>query len=336
MIHHYYYASQPAVMVQEDETAQCDDGEKASSAKRGVVVASYDVQEGQSLSLEEELAMLRRGAAAEEVLSYEPNSKRPRTSASTTNATSEQISSMKSPFSVYDTGMRGMVCILCTLPGCEMVPYEDILSDIRMGAKETGGSSTDAPGGDDKIESNEDSATVNNDSALPESSREHHGSEEQPPPPWDPVETVKCIFRDAKSASKGVNDTNVDSAKDGGQGVGGETKTSVPSELSESPPPGSRFISRMIPMQTTVSTILCPIFFAASRLTDLIPNFLCPRSIVWSVLCLGRRNQGRQHITLETVLAKYSSHPSQQWQRDHLQTRNKEEAVHTSHAGAGD
>ena len=294
LIHHYYYASQPAVMVQEDEAAQCDDGEKASSAKRGVVVASYDVQEGQSLSLEEELAMLRRGAAAEEVLSYEPNSKRPRTAASTTNATSEQISSMKSPFSVYDTGMRGMVCILCTLPGCEMVPYEDILSDIRMGAKETGGSGNDAPGGDDKIESNEDSATVNNDSALSESSREHHGSEEHhAPPPWDPVETVKCIFRDAKSASKGVNDTNVDSAKDGGQGVGGETKTSVPSELSESPPPGSRFISRMIPMQTTVSTILCPIFFAASRLTDLIPNFLCPRSIVWSVLCLGRRNQGR-------------------------------------------
>lgn len=286
LIHHYYYASRPA-MVQ-DEAVQCDDDEKASTAKKGAV-ASY-VQEEQSLSLEEELAMLRKGAVAEEVLSYEPNSKRPRT-ASTTNAASEQISSMKSPFSVYDTGMRGMVCILCTLPGCEMVPYEDILSDIR-GAKESGGSSPDAPGDDDKIESNEDSATVNNDSVLSESSKEH-GSEDHAPPPWDPVETVKCIFRDAKSASKGVNDTNVDSAKDGGQGVGGETKTSVPSELSESPPPGSRFISRMIPMQTTVSTILCPIVFAASRLTDLIPNFLCPHSIVWSVLCLSRRNQGR-------------------------------------------
>ena len=228
------------------QTAQ-DDDEMASSAKKGV--ASY-LQEEQSLSLEEELAMLRKGAAAEEVLSYEPNSKRPRTAS--TNATSEQISSMKSPFSVYDTGMRGMVCILCTLPGCEMVPYEDILSDIR-GAKETG-DSADATGNDNKIESSEDSATVNNDSVLSESSNEH-GSEDHAPPPWDPVETVKCIFRDAKSASKGVNDTNVDNAKDGGQGVGGETKTSVPSELSESPPPGSRFISRMIPMQTTVNIL---------------------------------------------------------------------------------
>jgi hypothetical protein len=246
LIHHYYYASRPSMMQNQ---AQYDD-EKKYLAKD---VASY-VHEDQSLSLEEELAMLRKGAAAEEVLSYEPNLKRPRTFS--TNATPEQISSMKSPFSVYDTGMRGMICILCTLPGCEMVPYDEMLSNIR-GAKEKSGSA-DASGNGNKGKSNGNPTTVNRDSVLSDSPKDH-GSEDHAPPLWDPVETVKCIFRDAKSASKGGNATNVDSTKDEGiiigQGVGGEKKPSVPSELSESPPPGSRFITRMIPMQTTVSTV---------------------------------------------------------------------------------
>jgi len=38
---------------------------------------------------------------------------------------------MKSPFSVNDTGIRGMVCLVCTLPDCELVPYDDILSEKK-------------------------------------------------------------------------------------------------------------------------------------------------------------------------------------------------------------
>jgi hypothetical protein len=241
LIHHYYYAPRPAMMQKQ---AQCDDGEKSST--KG---ATSDVQEEQSLSLEEELAMLRNGAAAEEVLSYEPNLKRSRTAATNT---SENISSMKSPFSVYDTGMRGMICVLCTLPGCEMVPYDDILSAIR-GAKEKGDG---ADATDKNSETNEHSTTANHDST--ESSK-GHVSEDHNYPPWDPVETVKCIFRDAKSVGKVGDDTNVNSTNDRGNNIAqraeGEKEPSAPNELSVSPPPGSRFISRMIPMQATVSSM---------------------------------------------------------------------------------
>jgi hypothetical protein len=239
LIHHYYYASRSAMMQK-----QAQHGDEKSLLVKGVPL---DGQEGQSLSLEEELAMLRKGSAVEEVLSYEPNVKRPRTA-------SEKTSSMKSPFSVYDTGMRGMVCILCTLPGCEFVPYEDILSGIR-GAKEKGGGA-DA--------TNENSPAVNRDSMRSESSKEN--GREDHTPPWDPVETVKCIFRDVKRAIDGSNDVNIGSTKEGGitngKRGGGEEELSIPYELSVSPPPGSRFISRMIPMQTTVSSL--PICFNAS------------------------------------------------------------------------
>ncbi|KAL3762781.1 hypothetical protein ACHAW5_001309 [Stephanodiscus triporus] len=262
LIHHYYYASRPAMMQKQ---AQCDDGEKSST--KG---ATSDVQEEQSLSLEEELAMLRKGAAAEEVLSYEPNLKRPRTAL--TNATSEHISSMKSPFSVYDTGMRGMVCILCTLPGCEMVPYDDILSGIR-GAKEKGAG---ADAKDKNSESNGHSTTANHD--CTESLKEHV-SEDHNYPPWDPVETVKCIFRDAKSAGKGSDDTNVNSTNDRGiknaQRARGEKEPSAPNESLVSTPPGSRFISRMIPMQATCYASVEEIkAVSISLLKRFLPNIL--------------------------------------------------------------
>jgi hypothetical protein len=227
LIHHYYYASRPAMIKQQ---AQNDD-EKSPLAK----VIKPDGQEDQSLSLEEELAMLRKGAAAEEVLSYEPNSKRPRTA-------SEKVSSMKSPFSVYDTGMRGMVCILCTFPGCEFVPYEDILSGIR-GAKEMGGGA-DATNGN---------STADHDSVLSESLKKN-GPEDHIIPHWDPVETVKCIFRDARTTNEGSNDIA------NGKGGGGEKEPTTPYVISVSPPPGSRFISRLIPMQTTVSSLPHPFY----------------------------------------------------------------------------
>jgi hypothetical protein len=260
LIHHYYYASRPATIQQ---LAQNNDDEN-SLLEKG---SKPDRHDEHSLSLEEELAMLRKGAAAEEVLSYEPNSKRPRTA-------SDKAPSMKSPFSVYDTGMRGMVCILCTLPACEFVPYEDILSCIR-GAKEKGGG-TDA--------TNENPMTAGGYSAQSESLKDSV-RDDHIVPPWDPVETVRCIFRDAKSTNEGSNATNIGSTKEGiianGKGGGGENKPSALHEKSVSPPPGSRFISRMIPMQTTVSNSPHPFY---GLITDWTPNPYFRRLLLFSVM----------------------------------------------------
>ncbi|KAL9191145.1 hypothetical protein ACHAXT_000851 [Thalassiosira profunda] len=228
LLHHYYYASRPGMHAD-------GPGENEAAAKG-------DATEDRSLSLEEELALLRKGAAAEEVLSYESDPKRQKTANGTPSK--KNASSMKSPFSVYDVGNRGMVCILCTLPGCEMVPYDDILAEIRA-SKETGGDAT-KPDAGDSTKAKEDAApggkhpmTKSNDGAA----------DEIPDALWDPVETVRCILRDAKP---------VDKDADGAIKSGGESdekdcqnEASVSNGVAVSPPPGSRFISRILPVQAT-------------------------------------------------------------------------------------
>ena len=128
LIHHYYYASRPALLQNKTQSSE------------GKIAPSPTPLEEVPLSLDEELSMLRKGATAEEVIMYEPNSKRPRNGSK--NATSKQLSSMKSPFSIYDTGVRGMVCIVCTVPGCEMIPYDDILAEIRAANEKKEGKNT--------------------------------------------------------------------------------------------------------------------------------------------------------------------------------------------------
>eukprot|EP00571_Detonula_confervacea_P014809 CAMPEP_0172300950 /NCGR_PEP_ID=MMETSP1058-20130122/2944_1 /TAXON_ID=83371 /ORGANISM="Detonula confervacea, Strain CCMP 353" /LENGTH=433 /DNA_ID=CAMNT_0013010911 /DNA_START=30 /DNA_END=1331 /DNA_ORIENTATION=+ len=261
LMHHYYYASRTAVQNEtksEDETAAASSLATSSTQK--------ETLEEAPLSLEEEVAMLRKGAAAEEVLSYEPNSKRPR------NAST---SSMKSPFSIYDTGMRGMICILCNLPGCEMVPYDKILAEIKAAKEKESNDATttnvDATGNDDSKKSDENGNVTAAKNPVSKASTKEDG-----PPIWDPVETVMCIMRDAKILRKEGDDTKHDSTNEGGdildqkedgekkeiketneggknidQKEDSEKETSVSKELLASPPPGSRFISRILPMQAT-------------------------------------------------------------------------------------
>ena len=231
LLHHYYYASRPGVHAD-------GPGEDSPALAKG------DATEDRSLSLGEELALLRKGAAAEEVLSYEPDPKRQKTANGASSR--KNVSSMKSPFSVYDVGNRGMVCILCTLPGCEMVPYDDILAEIRA-SKETGGDATKTDA-EDSTKAKEDAASGEKQPTL----KSNDGAAgESPDALWDPVETVRCILRDAKP---------VDKDADGAIKSGGESdekdcqnEASVSNGVAVSPPPGSRFISRILPVQATVS-----------------------------------------------------------------------------------
>lgn len=221
LIHHYYYASRPALLQNKTQNSE------------GKIAPSPTPLEEVPLSLDEELSMLRKGATAEEVIMYEPNSKRPRNGSK--NATSKQLSSMKSPFSIYDTGMRGMVCILCTVPGCEMIPYDDILAEIRAANEKKEGKNT-ANVATGKEDGNEDNskAIMQNDTTKTKESKGDDGNIVS----WDPVETVRCILRDGKGDIEQGNDSK-----------------EVSKELSTSPPPGSRFILRLLPMQATVSWI---------------------------------------------------------------------------------
>lgn len=243
-MHHYYYASRPAAL--KDEAKSEDETETTPTTTK------EETAEEKPLSLEEEIAMLRKGAAAEEVLSYEPSSKRPR------NASS--ASSMKSPFSIFDTGMRGMICILCNLPGCEMVPYDAILAEIRAAKEEkerkdaaAAADDGDVATGNDDSKKSDDNENVKVDKKEPTSK----ASKKDGPTLWDPVETVKCIMLDAKIIRKGNDDTKNDNTNDDEGGDNPDKKeddkkeTSVTKELLASPPPGSRFISRILPMQAT-------------------------------------------------------------------------------------
>ena len=218
LIHHYYYASRPALLQNKTQNSE------------GKIAPSPTPLEEVPLSLDEELSMLRKGATAEEVIMYEPNSKRPRNGSK--NATSKQLSSMKSPFSIYDTGVRGMVCILCTVPGCEMIPYDDILAEIRAANEKKEGKNT-ANVATGKEDGNEDyGKAMKNDTTKTKESKGDDGNKVS----WDPVETVRCILRDGKGDIEQGNNSEKEVSKELSTGV-----------------PGSRFILRLLPMQATVS-----------------------------------------------------------------------------------
>ena len=227
LIHHYYYGSKHTTADTESKETSKDREPSPLTTKE------EDISDDKPLSLQDELAMLRKGAVAEEVL----NSKRPRHGYTNGIATSKQVSTMKSPFSIYDSGMRGMVCILCTLPNCEMVPYDQILAELKA-TKEKDNTTTNNSNSDDK----------SSIKIATEASKETKVNEVQ----WDPVDTVRCILRDAKIINK-KSDEKDDNSKQKGIGQAEDDQKKAAALLTSSPPPGSRYISRILPMQATVS-----------------------------------------------------------------------------------
>ncbi|KAK1745325.1 hypothetical protein QTG54_004616 [Skeletonema marinoi] len=122
LMHHYYYLSRQAQDEENDTTIK----QTQNLDIKGVNATDDDAvtnneeqkqqqQEEKPLSLEEELSLLRKGVMAEEVLTYERNSKRQKE---------------------YESGVRGMICILCNLPGSELIPYDEIVAKIHAARKE--------------------------------------------------------------------------------------------------------------------------------------------------------------------------------------------------------
>jgi tRNA(Ser,Leu) C12 N-acetylase TAN1 len=226
LIHHYYYLSKAGSDSDKDDANENDT--KSSHAN------------DEPLSLDEELKMLRKGAAAEEVLNYERNPKRPRYETKGTK-------SMKSPFVVHDVGMKGIVCVVFSLEGSEVIPYSDIVAALRPKEKnDEDGSDAKVSDDDDAKDSQENSSAGNTIDATRKS------------PPWDPIETVGVILREvggSKHNDNAVTDTSSGEAN--------------PEAAVSTSPPGSRFILRMIPIQATVSNIYLCVVLSISRVTKL-------------------------------------------------------------------
>jgi len=228
LMHHYYYLSRQTQDGTHDTTIKQNDQTVSDTHldANGDVDAADEVnnkeqkqdQEEKQLSLEEELSLLRKGAMAEEVLTYERNSKRQKGDAS-----------MKSPFSAYESGVRGMICILCNLPGSEVIPYDDIVAKIHAARKEKAenDASTAAKVSSEEKAVCENKEIVNEEdkNKKTETEKKHSLSEATL---WDPVDTVKRIMEEVA-----------------------EEKDTANASKALSSPPSSRFISRMLPMQAT-------------------------------------------------------------------------------------
>ncbi len=320
LLHHYYYASRGANNDDEKGTVSSTSFSATTTAPPSTTPFLSS-----SLTLEEELSMLRKGAVADEVLSHQPNSKRPRFEGDDYGG--DCGASMKSPFAIYDTGMRGMICILCTLPQCEYIPYDEILMQLRIAKENKKKEDNHCSSGNDgdmqraavtttttttttlaaiaAVEDDEEGPS----SSLPRGDQEEARGDQKTNNPspilWDPVQTVKCILGDAKRKRKSDDDeegqkSNYDSPPNSNIEC---AMTSDDQTISS--PPGSRFISRILPMQATVSVdLMCSSLFCASlsSLSQVYPrshvNLLFNSLTYYSpciqkVLCIRRRNQGR-------------------------------------------
>lgn len=282
LLHHYYYASRGA-KSKNDTEKDTTLSNATSSASKTTTATTTTATVSSSLTLEEELAMLRKGAVAEEVLSYQPNSKRQRIDNDGGDVDDASASAMKSPFAIYDTGMRGMICILCTLPQCEYIPYDEILMQLRNSKEDNSNnnevmqrscSNSDAiechdQDGDEHTPSVSASAAVTAaaiDDNKKQSSKEKSGvavtqNVDIPPPPilWDPVQTVKCILNDAKRKQMSSDEAEADKKNnnaDNGTSIVNIENTAMSGDGTVASPPGSRFISRILPMQATVRSRL--------------------------------------------------------------------------------
>jgi tRNA acetyltransferase TAN1 len=198
-------------------------------------------EEDKSLSLEEELKMLK----------------------------SKEAVARSSMFDVYETGCRGTVFVLCTIPGCNLIP--SIKSEDKKPEGESESKSEpDKKAGNDfcdveeveaeaeeglqaKKQRQEEPDPGNDETKSGEEQKEEDTSPKQSEesssePPWDPIATVRNIMSDLEKNSKTA--------------------------------PSSRFVTRMIPIQAT-----CFASVEEIRLTsqELFKKYLPPTAKTFAV-----------------------------------------------------
>lgn len=119
----------------------------------------------------------------------------------------------KQIFSAYNTGVRGTITLLCTLPDCNIVPQFRTSDTKPVHGPE-------AEDGNDEPEAKKSKTEEEKEEpAKPEEAVEDKEESTQSPPSWDPIATVKKVLEDLREGSATA--------------------------------PSSRFVTRMIPIQAS-------------------------------------------------------------------------------------
>ena len=224
ILRHYFYAE------------ESDESTKSQSAE-----GEAEVEE-RHLSLEEEIKLLKKGASADAVLS----------------GVSDPTKKQEVPFRVYDTGCRGTVFIMCTLPNSELISTTISTAkpmhskdekigqrkhNIEDGKKKEENDVTETNnetnGTKRKLDKVDTSASTNYTVSTIKKKKANDDKNVK----WDPIQAIKKIFDDIQS---GCTDA-----------------------------PRSRFVARMIPMQVTCFASLEEI---SANARELIKDFLLPKA----------------------------------------------------------
>ena len=218
-----------------------DDGYAGAAAAAPAGSKTESMPDGQmqkrELSLEEEIAMLQDGASAEEVLLGSGGGGRAATGTCSSTSTVEgrRRARKAAPFAVYDTGCKGTVIVLCTLPDCHLVTVErngdgagdDSNDNNNEGSGDTNGNGDDISNEETRSDAN--AAAVSNEDDADAKAK----SKPLTSPTWDPVEVVKQIANDFVASG---DSTSADHAV---------------SSAAAKDAPSSRHLTRMIPLQAT-------------------------------------------------------------------------------------
>ena len=152
-----------------DEASSANETEAASASSACTVAAKKE------LSLEEEIALLQSGASADDVLfaiNDRKQDKMEKDGDAAGRGRPERVGRKRAPFAIYDTGCKGTVIVLCTLPDCRLVNPDSDADDDDAGSEKD---DTNAP--------------------APTST---------PTPTWDPVEVTEQVINDMIATSSSV------------------------------------------------------------------------------------------------------------------------------------
>jgi len=265
ILKHYYYksiSSSPDTNEEEEE----DDDNTPETAQTKTNDTKDTTNEKKVLTLEEEIAMLRKGASSEQVL-MERND----TTKNNTNNRPKGGYRNKDPFTVYSTGVNGNVFVMCTLPNSRLIPQIKTEYDAEQKKKREEDRAAGSGGGgggekrtidqvegdhnkqeetstkktrqDDEKESSKavENSTSTKDSLNDNKDQNKNDCDPQQETLWDPIETMKTIVANTEKKN---NDA-----------------------------PGSRYVTRMIPIQATCYTSIEEIQLTSKAL---IEKFLMP------------------------------------------------------------
>jgi tRNA acetyltransferase TAN1 len=134
------------------------------------------------------------------------------------------------PFAVYETGCRGTVFVLCTLPNCSLIP-KVVKKQIDNGEEDNEDHGADKGKNDTEPTAKKQKSEQDNDAAKEEGTADETCANSDPAgnvsaAAYDPTETVRRVIDDIQQeiTNKSSHKRNI---------------------------PGSRFIMRMIPIQAT-------------------------------------------------------------------------------------